>query len=153
MSIKDIFKVSGKTFFNPSAWFGYDEVKGHTKIIWAVIQGLIYPAQSERSETFDEALERLNLTHADANRTARNYYIFAVFFVVCGFSAIVFGLYISKLYHTVSAFFLALAVAALFLSQAFRYHFWFFQIKHRQLGCTFQEWLRGRPYTDRNAKP
>jgi intracellular multiplication protein IcmV len=26
---------------------------------------------------------------------------------------------------------------------AFRYHFWYFQIKNRKLGCTVYEWYRG----------
>ena len=40
---------------------------------------------------------------------------------------------------------LAIAVSILSLSQAFRYHFWYFQIKHRKLGCTFEEWREGKP--------
>jgi intracellular multiplication protein IcmV len=36
---------------------------------------------------------------------------------------------------------LSLVVAFLALALAFRYHFWFFQIKQRRLGCSVSEWF------------
>jgi intracellular multiplication protein IcmV len=42
-----------------------------------------------------------------------------------------------------------LAISVSVLSQAFRYHFWLFQIKTQKLGCTLNDWFqahfRGRP--------
>ena len=35
----------------------------------------------------------------------------------------------------------ALVVMFIALVLAFRYHFWYFQIKQRKLGCTIQEWF------------
>jgi len=59
------------------------------------------------------------------------------FLVVVSF---VFAFYLLLVERTVSGFLIGLAVAGLFASQAFRYHFWYFQIQQRKLGCTLEDW-------------
>ena len=46
------------------------------------------------------------------------------------------------LYGGVLSVILSLVLSFVSLALAFRYHFWHFQIKHRKLGCSFQEWFR-----------
>jgi intracellular multiplication protein IcmV len=140
MAIKDILKVSRKTFFDPSAWIGVPEIKDHTKTIWQIIRGLFVTPTSTYSETFEEALVRMNLTEQDIKDQADRYFNYAVLFATLVIVSIVFAFYLLFVERTVSGFLLGLAVSGVFGSQAFRYHFWYFQIQQRKLGCTFEEW-------------
>ena len=46
MAVRDAFKVSRKTFFNPRAWFNYDEFKGQNNALWNLLRGVLIPAQT-----------------------------------------------------------------------------------------------------------
>lgn len=141
MALKDIFKVSRKTFFNPLSWGGYAEVKGTTLTIINIIRGLFIQQEgSGRTETFEQALKRLNVSEEELQGRTQNYFYFALLFFLCGILSVVFSFYLLIRHHTFAGFLLGLAAAALFESQAFRYHFWYFQIESRKLGCTFEEW-------------
>ncbi len=62
MPIKDLFKVSRKTFFNPAGWVGYGWVKDQTILFWDLVRDQFKPAKPERTETFAEAVTRLKLS-------------------------------------------------------------------------------------------
>lgn len=153
MAIKDVFKVSRKTFFNPRSWLGYDQLKSNTQLVWSVIKDLITPAKADITETFEEAMHRLNVTEADLNNKAQVFFSYAILFVLFAAISLLFGCYYLFHHKALLGCLLSLAVTALFLSQAFRYHFWYFQIKHRKLGCSFEEWRRGKPYDEKESAP
>ena len=148
MALKDVFKVSRKTFFNPSLWFGYESFVAMNHGIWNIIKSLFIRQAPAHKENFEEAVQRLQLTDTDLHEARKNYYAFAIFFLVLGLIAFLYGLYLLLHHHTLSGLLLAFISAALFFSQAFKYHFWYFQIKQRKLGCTYQEWRHG----SRNTK-
>ncbi len=144
MAIKDVLKVSRKTFLNPREWIGYDAIKDQTKTIWDILKALFTPAKPEREETFEQAMQRLELTEADVKTRGQTYFIYALSFLLLSIIAFFVDCYLLIYYHIISGFFLGLAVTLLLATQAFRFHFWYFQIKHRKLGCTFQEWRNGK---------
>jgi intracellular multiplication protein IcmV len=152
MALKDVVKVSRKTFFNPSQWFGYTQFKSNTQFMWDILKSIFYPPASTKKETFAEAQKRLKLTDAEINQTGQDYLLYALVFMLLGIFTLVFSFYL--LFHHLAflGFVLGLAVTGLFLSQAFKYHFLFFQIKHRKLGCTFDEWWKGSVNPDREPK-
>jgi len=143
MAIKQIFKVNRKTFFDPRSWLGYDALKQHTMTIFNVIKGIGIADKATQQETFDQAIARFNLTDKELQDMAMGYCFYAWFFVFLAVVSIAIGTYLLIHHGTFTGFLLSLAVTALFLGQAFRYHFWYFQIKQRKLGCTFEEWRRG----------
>lgn len=145
MAIRDIFKISRRTFFNPSAWIDVDALKTYNKTIGNILSGLFAPVKPMREETFDEAVQRLGLTELDVQNTAKNYRNFAYIFFILGVLVVIFGCYLLFHYATGHGFLLSIAAAALLLVQGYKYHFWYFQIKHRKLGCTYKEWWRGKP--------
>ena len=152
MAVKDIFKISRKTFVDPKAWLGYDVLKDNTKTFWAFFKAVFFPEtpKAERKETFEEAVARLELTEENIQNIDKNYVLFAFIFGVAGL-----GLFIFALFLLFDAAFLgcllALSGAAILLSKAFKFHFWHFQIKHRKLGCTFDEWRSGRPKNEASS--
>lgn len=152
MAIKDIFKLTRKTFVNPAGWLDYDAVKFTTTSIWETLKSLFFPPASGRQETFEQAVKRLGLTEEDIKNAENRYLLIAFFFVILGSLAFVMCFYYLIHHETIAGCLLAIAVSALLFSQAFRYHFWYFQTKYRKLGCTFQEWRQGKPFDTQEPK-
>lgn len=144
MEIKEIFKVSRKTFFNPVGWLGVDGLKTASKTIWDLVRNLFSPAKPEYTETFEEAMKRMNLSEADVHQTARTYFIYAICFGIIGLCSFIAAFYFLFVEGSLARWMLTIACTGLLWVQAFRYHFWMFQMKHRKLGCTFQEWRQGK---------
>jgi intracellular multiplication protein IcmV len=147
MALKDIFKINRKTFFAPGDWLGYNILRSQSVYIWTVIKIILGPffalPTAKHAETFEEAVKRLSLTEEDIKSSENLYWFYAAGFGIIGLGITILAI-IFLLQGAFLGFLLALAVASLVLSQAFRYHFWYFQIKHHKLGCTFEEWRAGR---------
>lgn len=142
MALKDIFKVSRKTFFNPASWSAFSEVKATTRVLWDIVSSLFVQESTNRVETFSEALKRLQVTDEELQERSNTYFLYALGFLALAILGIVLSFYMLIHHRTFAGFLLGLSGSALFLSQAFRYHFWYFQIKKRKLGCTFEEWKK-----------
>jgi intracellular multiplication protein IcmV len=140
MAVKDIFKVSFKTFINPMGWFGYKSVKGSVKTTWDLSKELFVVPEPKYIETFSEALIRLNVTEAELEERKKDYFFYALLFLFLAVFSFFFGCYLLVIKGTLAGFLLGVGVTMMFLAQAFRYHFWYFQIIQRKLGCTFDEW-------------
>ncbi|MDX1900678.1 MAG: type IVB secretion system protein IcmV [Gammaproteobacteria bacterium] len=144
MSIKDdaknAIKISRKTFFNPSGWIGYGLLKTQIQTTWDFVSNIFTPAEPARIETFEQAMQRLGLTEDSLQKTRTRYLITSAVFLVLALVTVVEGIRLLSQHGTFAGFVLAIPTAALFFVNAFRYHFWAFQIKKRKLGCTFQEW-------------
>ncbi|MCD6039353.1 MAG: hypothetical protein K0S27_753 [Gammaproteobacteria bacterium] len=146
MAVKDIFKISRKTFFNPSAWLGLKELGAYTRIIGDNLKTTFTQPKPQYTETFEQALKRLNVTETDLQHNARNYKLYALIFLILSVIALIGGFYYLFKYGTFAGWILATMVALLLAVQAFRFDFWYFQIKHRKLGCTFDEWWREKSH-------
>lgn len=144
MAVPKIFKINRKTFFNPRAWFSFDSFKEESKAVWSIVGDLFAIPSSDRQETFEEALTRLKILDEDLDKTMRSYWFFTIIFLLLGTGSLAYAFYLLFHHHHFWAWILGLSIAALFYANAFRYHFWIFQIKHRKLGCTFAEWRHGK---------
>jgi intracellular multiplication protein IcmV len=144
MAIKDIFKISRKTFFDPSAWLGLKELSAYNRTIGATLKTTFTPDKPQRNETFEQAMQRLKITEAELQYKAKIYRIYTLVFLAFGLSALLAGFYYLFEYGAFAAWVLSMAVAMLFAAQAFRFDFWRFQIQQRKLGCTVDEWWRGQ---------
>jgi intracellular multiplication protein IcmV len=130
-----------RTLFNPRGWIDFDRVRSGQRYITHLFASFLIPNRQEAVESFEAAQKRMQLTEAQLltqqNSFLRLAYLMAV--------AAVF-LFVYMLYNLIHAYFLASwvtwIVMLLALGLAFRYHFWYFQIKQRKLGCTIREWFR-----------
>lgn len=148
MALKDAFKVSRKTFFYPSGWLGYDSLKTQFKTSWQVIKDLYSPPPALHKETFEEAKQRFNLTDEQVEQISKTFGFYTALLVTLGIMTILFSIYLLVAYTTLAGMILGIATSAVFFAFAFRYSFWRFQIKQRKLGCTFKEWLQGKPSSE-----
>lgn len=145
MPLKDVVKVSRKTFFNPTAWLGYDLLKAQFKISWDLIKSLFVMPIATREETFDQAVQRFKLTDKQLLEISKNFLIYTLVFVSCAIITLIFSFYLLVQHGSFAGLLIGIAATAVFLAYAFRYSFWRFQIKQRKLGCTFDEWLHNKP--------
>lgn len=140
-----IFKVDRKTFFDPKAWIDVNSLRTDTKVVADGVKTLLTVPEPKRQETFTAALKRLNIKEEDLPQIQRNFLAYCAFFVILGAIIFIFSFYIIFFKHSFSGFLLGLSISLLSFAQAFRYHFWLFQMKYRKLGCTFTEWRQGKP--------
>lgn len=141
MAIRDIFKINLRTFVNPSAWLDLNNLSYITGGIWGLIKPLfVAPQAPQNVETFEQAQQRLNLTEEDLKERETSYLSFSYIFVISAAIVLIYSLYLLIHHGTWLGFLLGIAATAVFLSQAARFSFWSFQVRHRKLGCTLEEW-------------
>ena len=140
MEIRNIFKVSRKTFFNPSGWFGYEILKEQHETIKENVRAVLKPAKAAREETFEAAIQRLGLTEADVKQRMITYTRYTYFFCFCAAIIFFYSFYLLFRHWVITPWLMGMGVTGLFLSQAFKFHFWVYQMQLRRLGVSFQEW-------------
>jgi hypothetical protein len=144
MAVRDIFKISWKTFVNPAAWFGYESFRIQNLALWSILKDLFSKPTPRTAETFDQAMQRLQMTPEDCKHAARQYRIYAFCFLSLGIGTVVYAFYLFLSLYSVLGWLLGLAAAALFIAQGFKYDFWALQLNRHQLGLTFKDWKASR---------
>lgn len=139
MAIRDLFKLSRKTFINPGGWLDFQGLKEQNATIFSVLKSLFVTAPPAREETYEQARERLGLTEEDTQASASLYRTYALFFGLIGLVVFLYSFYL-LFTKVLMGFLLGLCVAGLFFAFAFKYDFWSFQIRQRKLGATFKDW-------------
>lgn len=120
-------------------WLGYEWLVYPFAKIVNQAKNFFIPQEGTSTETFEEAIARLNLQPADLFFKARSLRRLAGVFLTLALLVLTHALYLfwSTAFFG-GAFSIILAMGC--LAFAFRYHFWAFQINSRKLGCTIEEW-------------
>lgn len=140
MGIVSGVKRVSKSLFNVKGWADSERVMSAGKTIWEDAKQLTVIQQSDKQETFQEAQSRFNMGEDELARLAAKYLLTSFIFMGLAFAAAGYVYYMITHNATHSCLIGVVAIALSF-SQFFRYHFWYFQVKKRKLGCTFKEWL------------
>jgi intracellular multiplication protein IcmV len=127
--------------FNVRTWVDFERMKSFTVYLAHGFRKMFVPQQREGGETFEEAIVRMNLSEKDLQGRQSALYRLSLLMCVAAIFIFAYGMY-HLYYGGYRATIISLAVMLIALSLAFRYHFWYFQIKERKLGCTLQEWYR-----------
>ena len=127
---------------NVRAWSSYDNHKDMTKGFKELSRKVFLPEKKPGySEEFEVAMQRLNLSEADIAQKKHRFLYLSI-----GLLLLAFIVFAYAIYHLINQNWLALPVSLVLtglpLVLAFRYHFWYFQLKQRKLGCTLGEWFR-----------
>jgi intracellular multiplication protein IcmV len=127
--------------FNVRSWIDFDRTKSFTLYLVNGFKRMFVPQKNESGETFDEAMSRLNISEKELQD--RKSALYRLSLLMSAAAILIFGYAIYHvLYGSYRAVIVSLVVMLIALALAFRYHFWYFQIKERKLGCTMQEWYR-----------
>ncbi len=130
-----------KRIINVRAWLDFDRVKSFTSYLASGFKRLFVPQKQAQGESFTEAMARLNLSEQDLK--ARQAALYRLSVLMCGAALFIFTYAIYHLiFGNIKAVVISVVVMLIALALAFRYHFWYFQIKERKLGCSFQEWYK-----------
>ena len=126
--------------FNVRYWADWDRMKAYTLYLGTAIKNLFVPQNNEASESFEEAQKRMHIS--DSAMLVKQKSLFRLSLLMLVIAMLLFAY---ALYHLILgnflAFILSLVVMMIAGVLAFRYHFWYFQIKERKLGCTISEWF------------
>lgn len=140
---KERLKKTGKTvrkYFNPANWMGYSHIETSADMIKQTVADIFIPPESGVEDDFSETVEQLGLSPEilkSKQKALMRLCVFLVFLMLIVLSYSSYQLYQGHY----RAFIPSLVLSFVCLAFAFRYHFWYFQIKVQRLGCTFQEWL------------
>ena len=143
-AVRTTKKVAGHIInIRADKWIGVDYLTSITKdnLAWAKV--IFTPKKTEREETFEQALARLNLTEADIIDRKHEFTRLFNLFATLSLILLTYGIYLA-FQGNYMGFAMCFGLTIFSIGQSFRYHFWLFQIKQRKLGCTFQEWFNGK---------
>jgi intracellular multiplication protein IcmV len=127
---------------NVRSWADWDRVKSFTLYLGNGFIGLFVPRKNVESESFDEAVNKLGIDDVNLIKKQNALFRLSMIMLVAAGGIFVYAGY-QLFYGSFKAVIVSLIVTMIALVLAFRYHFWYFQIKHRKLGCTFDEWYKG----------
>ncbi len=146
---KPVRKTAGyvlRSYIPITSAIGPDNYKKSFESCKSIIKGVFKRSKATNPETFDEALERMSITEVDLKKRYIDYQKMYYLFMFLSLGLFFYSFYLLFIGYYF-ALFLGLAVTALSLVQAFKRHFWMFQVRQRRLGCTFREW-----WNDLNGK-
>ncbi|HAT1819682.1 TPA: type IV secretion protein IcmV [Legionella pneumophila] len=126
---------------NVRKWFDWDRMRSLTLYLVNGIKRLFIPQEPTHVESFDEAAKKLKLSEADLVIKQKALLRLSIIMVIAAFVIFIYTGY-QFLYGSWKATIISLVVVMIALVLAFRYHFWYYQIKQRKLGCTVKEWYR-----------
>ena len=123
-------------------WFDWDRMRSFSLFLVSGFKRLFIPQKNpSKPETFAQAQKHYHLNDADLLIKQNALFRLSMVMVTAALLIFIYSGY-HFFYGTYKAAFVSLVVMMLALVLAFRYHFWYFQIKNRKLGCTFTQWYR-----------
>jgi intracellular multiplication protein IcmV len=141
MALKKIFKHTIQPILSVRKWIDFSQWRRASQIGWQTVHDLFSIHSVKNGVSFEDSMQQFGLSENDLISRQQRFQYLTRFWLILGGLV---GIY--SLYLIVNGFFLSFlymtALNTIILCQAFRYHFWSFQIKQRRLGCTLQEWWR-----------
>lgn len=127
--------------FRVDRWLNLKLIKDNTTYYLQETKRLFSVEQPEHLDEFDDAVNRLDLSPEFISNQAKRYLYLAAFFLVCSGLLLSYGVFLI-LQSNLMGSLICFALTFYALTCAFRFHFWYFQIKQRKLGCSIQEWIK-----------
>ncbi len=129
-------------FGNFKRMVGWDHLKTSYKNVFASAKAMTDRQDSAHviKETFDEAVQRLNMSEANIVAKTKSFFRTAILFLVMAVAVFIYALDLLFTGHILATI-IALILVVLAFSLAFRDHFWYTQMKQRRLGLSLREWL------------
>lgn len=96
--------------------------------------------RAQYSESFEEAVTRLNLTPEILATQQKRYINLFFFFLILTAGLFLYTLFLIVMKNWMGIL-MGFSLTLYAFSQALRSHFWYFQISQQKLGCNIQEWF------------
>lgn len=140
-----VFKFLGKfvkPFVNFPQWLGWKQIVSSTRALKELAKTAFQISKGEsRKESFEQAVSRLRLTEEDLKKRKKMFLRMALFYFLIGAGLFGYGIYLFVSTPYFLGGLLTLILSMLMFTYAYREHFWYFQLKARKLGCSFNDWM------------
>lgn len=123
------------------AWSDWDRMRSFTFYLTNGIRRFLAPSTATKGESFEEAIKRMNIDEQTLEQRKNALFRLSVLMLLVAGFVFVYMWY-QLFFGTYIAAIVSLVVTMIGLVLAFRYHFWYFQMKTRKLGCSIDEWFR-----------
>lgn len=128
-----------KPFVNFPRWMGLRQISANAAGIVRMIKDLRIHRPEVRQESFEEAMERMNLTEEIIKERMKTCLFLSLTYT---FAAICFFAYtLYMIFHGHLGMIMGALVTTLMAVFAYRESFWYFQMKTRTLGNSFKDWV------------
>lgn len=129
-----------KSTFRPSVWLDSSRITGFWLYVKQSALKLFVPQKKQSEESFEQAKKRLKLNNKELLKREKALFRLSIFICVIALCILIYSivLIVQRFYLGACS---ALAVSGIAFVLAFRYHFWYYQIHTKQLGCTLSEWF------------
>lgn len=127
--------------FRFDRWLNLKMIKDNTDFFISETKSLFSVEQQGKTEIFENAIERLELTPDFIEKQIKRYYYMACLYLIASALLFLYGVF-EALQDNLMGASICFALIVYTLSCAFRYHFWCYQMKEKRLGCTVQEWFK-----------
>jgi intracellular multiplication protein IcmV len=142
---RKIIKGSGKAlkpFVNFPSWMGWKQISQTGQGIKGLATSIFSRPESKRVETFEEAIARLGLDEETIQRRSRGFLKSALIYLLFALGIFAYTVFLMITTSYILAILFSLVLSLFILTLAFRQHFWYFQMKVRRLGCSFEDWVK-----------
>jgi intracellular multiplication protein IcmV len=128
---------------NVRSWLDWDRMKSFTFYLIDGFKKFFIPQKpnGKNGESFQAAKKRLNLSDSDIMARQIGLLRLSILMILIAVLIFVYSVYLLVV-GAYTGGVVALVVTLIAVVLAFRYHFWYFQIRERKLGCTIQEWFK-----------
>lgn len=133
-----------KRIFDFRYWADFDRLKGFSLYLWNGFKRLFIPQVSEQSGSqvnFEKAVKEMKLTESDLESRKVALKRMSILMAVLAVLIFIYSFY-HMFYGSLQATLLCYSVTLIAAALSFRYHFWYYQIRERKLGCKVSEWFR-----------
>lgn len=140
-----IIRSTLKLVLDVPSWMGLNRIKRQSRFLVQWIKPIFTPRKKSltAAPTFEEAMTRFNLTEKDLEPIMHRYIYFTLFYLFLGLLSIGYTIYLF-FHKSLIAGFTTILISIIIFLKAFSSHFWYFEIKHRKLGCSLKEWFNSR---------
>ncbi len=128
-------------FFDVRAWSSYDLMRDTTLYLLRGASRLFIPRKGGEVKSLDSVMKELSLSEEQIESKKKSFFRLALLMGLVSFLTFLYTMF-QLMYAHYHAVLLSSVVCLLSLALTFRYHFWYFQLQQRKLGCTFKEWVR-----------
>lgn len=130
-----------KSIINIRYWIDFERMKVFTLYLVNGFKKMFIPQQQAKAESFESVLKRLNISETALKK--KQSALYRLSWLMCTAAFLIFSYAVYQMFYgSFKAAIVSIVVTVIALVLAFRYHFWYFQIKERKLGCSIKEWYR-----------
>lgn len=133
-------KLRQKLWSNVKFWSDYERLHSGYSAISRMFQTLFIPKKAQKIQSLEEVMHQYRLNAHDIVKKQQAFWRLTMIMLIVSSLIFCYAIY-HLMHHRYHVALLTGSILLIPLALAFRYHFWYYQLKSQRLGCTFTQWL------------